>query len=88
MGVISHSDISELYRDDWIDPSTHLIGGIPDLDVVTREDFRAGTNALDIDATHRGQLYFIEGGAGVADKLYCVMKGADDSYSAVQITVG
>jgi hypothetical protein len=47
-----------------------------------------GTAALTADAAHRGQFYFTEGGAGVADKLYVIAKGADDNYTAVQVAIG
>lgn len=49
---------------------------------------RFGTAALGADAAHRGMFYFTEGGAGVADLLYCIMKGADNNYSAIQVAVG
>jgi len=42
--------------------------------------------AADVD--HRGWFYFDEGDPGVADKFYCIMKAADNSYSAVQIAIG
>ncbi len=47
-----------------------------------------GTAALTANAGNRGKFYFTEGGAGVADTIYCIMKGADDNYSAVQVAIG
>jgi hypothetical protein len=46
---------------------------------------RFGTTALTADADHRGGLYVVEGGAGVADKLYWIAKNSLDGYEAVQI---
>jgi hypothetical protein len=46
---------------------------------------RFGTTALTADADHRGGLYVAEGGAGVADKLFIIMKNSLDTYEAVQI---
>jgi len=37
---------------------------------------------------YRGKMIRVEGGAGVADKLYCCMKKADDTYAWVQIASG
>jgi len=54
--------------------------------LLTRARFTTSAHAADAD--HRGFLYFEEGGAGVADKLYCIMKAADDTYSAVQVAIG
>lgn len=47
-----------------------------------------GTSSISAEAANRGKFYFTEGGAGVADLLYCVMKGADDNYTAVQVAIG
>ncbi|MFA5377203.1 MAG: hypothetical protein WC455_15745 [Dehalococcoidia bacterium] len=47
-----------------------------------------GTAVLTANSGNRGKFYFTEGGAGVADLLFCVMKGADDNYSAVQVAIG
>lgn len=52
------------------------------------DDLQVGDGALAAQASNRRKLYFTEGGAGVADKLYCIMKGADDNYSAVQVAIG
>ena len=49
---------------------------------------RFGTSVLAADAAHRGMFYLTEGGAGVADLLYCIMKGADNNYSAIQVAIG
>ena len=49
---------------------------------------RFGTAAHAADADHRGFLYFTEGAAGVADKLYCIMKSVADTYSAVEVATG
>ena len=49
---------------------------------------RFGTSVLTADAAHRGMLYFVEGGTGVADKLYIIMKSTADTYSAVQVAIG
>jgi len=40
------------------------------------------------DATYRGKMIRVEGGAGVADKLYVCMKSASDAYSWVQVASG
>lgn len=40
------------------------------------------------DASYRGKLIRVEGGAGVADLLYCCMKSAADTYSWVQVASG
>jgi len=39
-------------------------------------------------STYRGKMIRVEGGAGVADKLYCCMKSASDVYSWVQVASG
>jgi len=52
------------------------------------ERARFGTTAHAADEAHRGQLYMVEGGADVADLLYCIMKGADNNYTAIQVAVG
>jgi len=44
-----------------------------------------GTSVLAADAPHRGMFYYTEGGGGVADILYCVMKNAADGYEAVAV---
>ncbi|MEE9401249.1 MAG: hypothetical protein V3V32_04440 [Dehalococcoidia bacterium] len=49
---------------------------------------RFGVAALAADVAHRGMFYFTEGGAGVADLLFCIMKSALDAYSAVQVAIG
>jgi hypothetical protein len=46
---------------------------------------RFGTTTLTADADRRGGLYVEEGGAGVADKLFIIMKNSLDGYEAVQI---
>jgi hypothetical protein len=46
---------------------------------------RFGTTALTADADHRGGLYVEEGGVGVADRLFIIMKNSLDGYEAVQI---
>jgi hypothetical protein len=51
--------------------------------LLTRAKF--GTTALTADVDHRGGLYVAEGGAGVADKLFIIMKNSLDGYEAVQI---
>lgn len=63
----------------------HEAGGA---DQISLAQLVFGTVALDADADHRGMFYFIEGGAGVADKLYIIMKGTDDNYSAIQVAIG
>jgi len=40
------------------------------------------------DASYRGKMIRVEGGAGVADKLYICMKSAADTYSWVQVASG
>jgi hypothetical protein len=55
------------------------------LNDVKVENLKAGTTAINPESAHRGQFYAVEGGAGVADKLYCIMKGTADTYSAVLV---
>jgi hypothetical protein len=40
------------------------------------------------DASYRGKMIRVEGGAGVPDKLYMCMKSAADTYSWVQVAMG
>jgi len=40
------------------------------------------------DASYRGKMIRVEGGAAVADKLFMCMKKADDTYAWVQIASG
>ncbi len=47
-----------------------------------------GTAALVATATNRGRLYYTEAAVDVPDKLYIIMKGADNNYSAVQVSIG
>lgn len=47
-----------------------------------------GTATLAATATNRGRFYYTEGIVDVPDKVYCVMKGADNNYSAVQVAIG
>jgi len=39
-------------------------------------------------STYRGKMIRVEGGAGVADKLYVCMKSASDAYSWAQVASG
>ncbi|GAJ00573.1 unnamed protein product, partial [marine sediment metagenome] len=41
------------------------------------------TTAHDANAAHRGMFYFIEGGIGVENNLYCIMKDRFEGYYAV-----
>lgn len=50
-------------------------------------NLKAGTTAINPEVAHRGQMYFVEGGAGVADKLYCIMKNTADAYEAVEVAI-
>jgi hypothetical protein len=52
--------------------------------------FRTGAIAAlpAADATYRGYLYRVEGGAGVADKTYQCLKSAADTYSWVEVATG
>ena len=52
------------------------------------EKVKFGTTAYAAIAKNQGFLYFIKGGPGVADKLYCIMKGADNNYTAIQVSIG
>lgn len=47
-----------------------------------------GTSVIAANAAHRGMFYFTESGDGTADLLYCIMKGDDDNYDAIQVAVG
>jgi len=64
------------------------LGGAVTLSDVSIINLKAGTAAINPEVAHRGQFYFTEGAAGVADKLYCIMKGDGDAYSAVQVAIG
>ncbi len=59
-----------------------------DLTMASGKGINLSTSALAAEASNRGQMYYTEGGAGVADKLYCIMKSSEDTYSAVQIAIG
>jgi len=71
-------------------------GGLPSVaaDILqTGEVFlRTGVDADGIlptpGASYRGKMIRVEGGAGVADKLYICMKAADESFSWIQIAIG
>lgn len=54
--------------------------------LLTRGKFGVTVHAADV--AHRGLMYRVEGGAGVPDKLYCVMKNTLDAYEATQVAVG
>ena len=75
-----------------------LIGGyanIPRAGDITMLDDKFIQIGKDSDGTlptpsadYRGKMIRVEGGAGVADKLYMCMKSAADTYSWVQIASG
>lgn len=50
-------------------------------------NLKAGTSAINPEVAHRGQMYFVEGSAGVADKLYIIMKNTSDTYEAVEVAI-
>lgn len=54
--------------------------------LLTRAKFSTSSHAADVG--HRGMLYVTEGGAGAADVLYWVAKGADNNYTAIQVAIG
>ena len=41
----------------------------------------------ELTATDRGKLFFIEGGAGAADKVYVCIKGTDDKLALKEVTL-
>lgn len=51
-------------------------------------NLKAGTVFINPEVAHRGQFYFTEGVSGVADLFYCIMKGSNNSYSAIQAAIG
>jgi hypothetical protein len=53
--------------------------------LLTRAKF--GTTTITPSANTRGGFYVVEGGAGVADKLYWIAKNSLDDYEAVQVAV-
>ena len=71
----------------WTIPAVTL-GGTITLTDVAIVNLKAGTTAINPEVAHRGQFYFTEGAAGVADLLYCIMKGTDNNYSAIQVAIG
>ncbi len=67
------------------------IVGVDDVQTLTNKildgvKWSLTVHAADVD--HRGFTYFVEGGIGVADKLYIIMKSAGDTYSAIQVAIG
>ena len=52
------------------------------------DDYQVGDGVLAAQASNRRKFYYVEGAGGVADLLYCIMKGADNNYSAVQVAIG
>jgi len=64
------------------------LGGAVTLSDVSIINLKAGTSAINPEVAHRGQFYFTEGATNVADKLYCIMKGTDNNYSAIQVAIG
>ncbi len=63
-------------------------GGAVDANNYQTVNFKVGTAAIAATAANRGKMYVDEGTAGVADKMYCVMKGTADTYTAIQIAIG
>jgi len=63
-----------------------LVGAAEPHALLTRAKWSTASHAA--DEGHRGFMYFTEGAGGVADKLYCIMKGADDNYTAIQVAIG
>ena len=47
-----------------------------------------GFDTITANVAHRGMFYYTKGAAGTADKLYCIMKSAANTYSAIQIAIG
>ena len=49
---------------------------------------KVGDTTSSCDAEHRGVIKFVEGGAGVDDKLYACMKNSTNSYIWVLVARG
>lgn len=48
---------------------------------------KRGTSLPAADASLRGELFVVEGGSGVPDKVYICLKNSSDSYEWVQLGV-
>ena len=58
-----------------------------DLEKHAVRGFQLATVPQELTATDRGKLFFIEGGAGKADKVYVCIKGADDKLALKEVTL-
>jgi hypothetical protein len=47
--------------------------------------FKLGAVPQKLTATDRGKLFFIEGGASAADKVYVCIKGTDDKLALKEV---
>jgi len=68
-----------------------LLGVVPS-DIVDDKFLKVGKDSdgslPTASASYRGKMIRVEGGAGVADKLYICLKSAVDTYSWVQVASG
>lgn len=56
-----------------------------DLEKYTVRGFQLAAVPQEFTATDRGKLFFIEGGAGVTDKVYVCIKGTDDKLALKEV---
>jgi len=56
-----------------------------DLEKHAVRGFRLDAVPEELTATDRGKLFFIEGGAGVTDKVYVCIKGIDDKLALKEV---
>lgn len=83
----SDADVN-LYRD----PDSEALKTDDDIKFEDDKSFFVGKDAdgslPTASESYRGKILRVEGGAGVADKLYMCMKKADDTYAWVQVASG
>jgi len=95
--VLKHKDIGETFRE-WArliretDNCRIDISRMGDLSIIEDRFLRIGKDSdgtlPTASADYRGKMIRVEGGAGVADKLYICMKTAADTYSWIQVASG
>jgi hypothetical protein len=82
-----HDSRYEVSTNEW--NAEHTIG---DIDIPADKFLKIGKDSdgsLPIaDSSYRSKLIMVEGGVGVADKIYQCLKSATDTYSWVQIATG
>jgi len=58
-----------------------------DLEKYSVRGFKLAAVPQELTATDRGKLFFIEGGASAADKVYVCIKGTDDKLALKEVTL-